>query len=190
MRDRLSVLIAALLLAFVTAASYWYSREMRKPVSRTPPTPGTPDFIVDRVVLTQFDDRGKARYRLFAERLSHFNENDDLELQRPRLVSLLPDQPQVQATSLRARVINAGERVLMDGDVLLQRAAGPTQPALSIRTARMTAVPDEERFTTEVPVTIERGDARLDGNAMEYDNLRRVMTLSGGLKGEMAPAPR
>jgi lipopolysaccharide export system protein LptC len=190
MRDRLSMLIATVLLAVVTVTSYWYSREMRRPTVRTTATPGTPDFIVDRVVLTQFDDRGQARYKLFAEELSYFNENDDIDLTAPRLVSLLPDQPQLQATSARARVTNAGARVLMQGDVLLKRAAADNRPALTIRTERMTAVPDEERFSSDVPVLIEQGGTRLDGAAMDYDNLARVLTVSGGLRGEMAPARR
>lgn len=190
MRDRLSMLIAAILLAVVTVTSYWYSREMRRPTVRTPPSPGAPDFIVDRVVLTQFDDSGQARYKLFAEELSYFNENDDLDLTRPRLVSLLPDQPQLQASSARARVVNAGAQVLMQGEVLLQRAAAAGRPALTIRTERMTAIPDEERFSSDVPVLIEQGTTRLAGAAMDYDNLTRVLTVSGGLRGEMAPVGR
>jgi len=190
MGDRLSMLIATVLLAVVTVTSYWYSREMRRPTVRTPPTPGTPDFIVDHVVLTQFDDRGQARYKLFAETLSYFNENDDIDLTRPRLVSLLPDQPQLQASSARARVTNAGAQVLMQGDVLLQRAAAGSRPALTIRTERLTAIPDEERFSADVPVLIEQGGTRLAGAAMDYDNLTRVLTVSGGMRGELAPVRR
>lgn len=190
MRDRVSMLIAAVLLLIVTVTSYWYSREMRRPTQRTLPAPGTPDFIVDRVVLTQFDESGRARYKLFAERLTHFNENDDIELAKPRLVSLQPEQPQVQASSTRARVINAGEKVLMQDDVLIQRAAGGGEPRLTIRSEQVTAYPDDERFVSEVPVSIERGDSRLSGEAMDYDNLRRVLTVSGGLRGELAPAGR
>lgn len=188
MRDRVSMLVAAVLLAIVTATSYWYAREMRRPVQRTPPSPGTPDFIVDRVVLTQFDDSGRARYKLFAEQLTHFSENDDIELGQPRLVSLAPDQPQVQAASRSARVTNSGETVVMKGDVLIQRAASGGEPRLTIRSERVTAIPDEERFRSDVPVQIERGDSRLAGAAMDYDNLRRVLTVTGGLRGELAPA--
>jgi len=190
MRDRLTMLIAAILLAVVTVTSYWYSREMRRPSIRTTPLPGTPDFIVDRVVLTQFDDRGQARYKLFAEQLSYFNENDDIELAKPRLVSLQPDEPQVQASSNRARITNAGERVLMQGDVLLRRAAAGDRPALTIRTEQMTAIPDEERFFSDLPVLIDQGGTRLAGAAMDYDNLKRVLTVSGGMRGEMPPARR
>jgi lipopolysaccharide export system protein LptC len=187
MLDRLTMLIAALLLAAVTVASYWYSREMRRPTASSPLTPGAPDFIVERVALTQFDDSGQANYRLLAERLSYFNENDDIELARPRLVSLRPDEPQLQVTSARARVTNAGERILMQGDVLVRRAPGAGRPALSISTEQMAIIPDLEQFSSDVPVSIVHGDDRLTGKAMAYDNLQRVLTVSGALRGEMAP---
>ena len=127
---------------------------------------------------------------LLAARLSYFNENDDIELTRPRLVSLQPGQPQLQASSERARVTNAGETVLMQGDVLLRRDESRGQPPLSVRTERMTVIPDTERFSSDVPVLIEQGDSRLSGDAMDYDNLRRVLTVSGRLRGELAPAKR
>ena len=190
MLDRLTMLIAALLLAAVTVTSYWYSREMRRPVVRTPPTPGAPDFIVERVSLTQFGDQGQANYRLIAEELSYFNENDDVELARPLLVSLRPGEPQLKVSSKRARVMRAGETVLLDGDVLLLREGRPGEPPLSMRTERMTVIPDLERFSTDVPVLIEQGASRLTGDTMEYDNLTRVLGIVGRLRGELAPARR
>ena len=78
----------------------------------------------------------------------------------------------------------------MQGDVQLRRAATADRPALSIRTERMAAIPDEERFSSDVPVLIEQGGTRLAGSAMDYDNLTRVLTVSGGLRGEMAPPRR
>lgn len=188
MRDRLSMVIAIVLLTIVTATSYWYSREMRLPTKRTAPTPGTPDFVVDHVVMTQFDDSGQARYKLFSERLTHFTENDDIELVKPRLVSLRPNRPQVQAVSNRARISNAGEQVLMEGDVVITRAASGEQPPLTIRSASMLAFPDEDRFRSDAPVEIERGDTRLSGAAMQYENTSRVLTVNGDVKGEIAPA--
>lgn len=190
MLDRLTMLIAALLLAAVTVTSYWYSREMRRPVVRTPPTPGAADFIVERVALTQFDDHGQANYKLLAEELSYFNENDDVELAQPLLVSLRPGEPQLKASSKRARVINAGEKVLMEGDVLLVREGRNGEAPLTVRTERMHVIPDLERFSTDVPVLIEQGASRLAGDTMEYDNLTRVLGIAGRLRGELAPAKR
>jgi LPS export ABC transporter protein LptC len=78
----------------------------------------------------------------------------------------------------------------MQGDVLLRRDESRGQPPLSVRTERMTVIPDTEHFSSDVPVLIEQGDSRLSGDAMDYDNLRRVLTVSGRLRGELAPAKR
>lgn len=190
MRDRITSMIAIMLLAAVALTSYWYSREIRRPGSAEPPRPGTPGFIVDGVTLTQFDDTGQARYRLFSETLTHYSENDDIELARPRLVSLYPDRPQVQVRSERARVIGAGERVLMQGDVHVQRAGAAEQPALDIHTEQLVAFPDEDRYVSEAPVRIERGSDVLTGTQMTYDNVRRELTVQGKARAEIQPRDR
>src|SRR5262247_2739587 len=142
MRDRIAPIAAILLLIIVVGTSYWYSRMMRIPRAAPPPAPGTPDVVVERVVITQFDVHGLARNKLFAERLTHFEENDNVELASPRLVSLRPDQPQVDARAKRARVENAGERVHMMGSVLLTRAGTAGEPALRLSTEYLLALPD------------------------------------------------
>ncbi len=191
MRDRLTMLIAIALLAAVTATSFWYSRVLRRPPAAQPATPGTPDFVVERLVLTQFDPAGRARHKLFAERLTHFAENDDIELASPRLVSLRPDRPQIEARAQRARLENTGERVHLRGSVLLTRAPFGGEPALRLATEYLLALPDEDRYSTDRPVEFERGPDRMRGDAFELDNIARTTRLAGNVRTELAPpAPR
>lgn len=182
MRDRLAPLAAIVLLTIVVATSYWYSRAMRKPGSAPPPAPGTPDFVVERVVITQFDAQGAARHRLFAERLTHYLENDDVELAGPRLVSLRPDQPQLEAHALRARVENAGERVHLIGSVLLTRAAAPEQPPLRLATEYLLALPDLDRYSTDRPVQAMHGASTIAAQSMLFDNIARTLQFAGDVR--------
>jgi lipopolysaccharide export system protein LptC len=185
------MLIAIALLAAVTATSFWYSRVLRRPPAAQPATPGTPDFVVERLVLTQFDPAGRARHKLFAERLTHFAENDDIELASPRLVSLRPDRPQIEARAQRARLENTGERVHLRGSVLLTRAPFGGEPALRLATEYLLALPDEDRYSTDRPVEFERGPDRMRGDAFELDNIARTTRLAGNVRTELAPpAPR
>jgi len=185
-RDRLTMLIAIVLLAAVTATSFWYSRMLRRPPAAERAAPGTPDFVVDRLVLTQFDEAGRAKHKLFAERLTHFAENDDIELASPRLVSLRPDRPQIEARAQRARVENAGERVHLRGSVLLTRAADGGQP-LRLATEYLLALPDEDRYSTDQPVELERGPDRMRADRLELDNIARTTRLAGNVRTELAP---
>lgn len=189
MRDRIAPLAAILLLIIVVGTSYWYSRTMRIPRAAPPPAPGTPDVVVERVVITQFDVHGIARNKLFAEQLTHFGENDNIELANPRLVSLRQDQPQVDARSQRARIENAGEKVHMMGSVLLTRAAGAGEPALRLSTEYLLALPDLDRFTTDKPVEMERGTSTINAQSMIYDNIARTIDFQGDVRGSFATAP-
>ena len=186
--------IAIALLAVIAATSYWYSVSIRKPRAAPPPTPGTPDFVVDSLSLTQFDDQGRAKYRLFAQQLTHFNENDDIVLASPRLVTLYPDRPQVEAKARRARLENSGERVLLLGDVLITRRGGADTPPLAISTAQMTAWPDDDRYVSDVRTEITRGagDQRFVTSAdrVVFDNIKRQLDGEGAVRTVVPPRGR
>lgn len=187
MRDRLGPLAAILLLTLVVATSYWYARSLRKPGAAPPPAPGTPDFVVERVVITQFDAGGGARHRLYAERLTHYLENDDIELASPRLVSLQPDRPQLEARARRARVENAGERVHLIGSVLLTRASGGGEPALRLATEYLLALPDVDRYLTDQPVELQRGASTITARSMAFDNIARTIDFAGDVRAVFVP---
>jgi lipopolysaccharide export system protein LptC len=183
MRDRLTTLIAIVLLAVVTATSYWYARVLHQPVAAEAAAPGTPDFEAEKMVVTQFDAQGRARHRLFAERLLHFQETDNVELTAPRLVSLRPDEPQVEVRADRGDVENAGERVHLRGNVVATRAAWTNSPALLLRTDYLLAVPDYDRYSTDRPVQVERDGTRIDAaGGMSLDNIARTLQFRGGVR--------
>lgn len=187
MRDRITMIIAIALLAIVTATSYWYSRAMRKPESAEPPRPGTPDIVVERVVLTQFDEQGRARSKLFGAELRHFPENDDIVVSAPRLVSLRPDQARVEARASVAHVENTAERIHLEGNVVITRAAFAEQPEMRLMTEYLLALPDEDRYRTDRPVKMTRGASLISANSMDFDNIARVLVLTGQVRSVIEP---
>jgi lipopolysaccharide export system protein LptC len=191
MRERLTSLIAMLLLAFVTATSYWYARVLKMPTVSLAAAPGMPDFEAEQLVITQFDAEGRARHKLFAERLLHYGDTDNVDLASPRLVSLRPDEPQFEVRAERGRVENAGEKVHLHGKVDLRRAAGPDAPAMRARTEYLLAIPDFDRYSTDQPVELERGAARITAaGGMELDNIARTARFDGKVRMLMPPPQR
>jgi len=189
MRDRITMLIAILLLAAVTATSYWYSRAMRRPPPVERSVAGQADFVVDRVVLTQYDEQGRARHRLFADRLTHYAVTEDVDLVAPRLLGMNEGRPQTQARALTARVENGGERVHMRGSVVLTRAATEKSDSLRVTTEYLLAIPDYDRYSTDRPVQIERGGDRMRADRMELDNIQRTIRLGGRVHTLLEPPP-
>lgn len=188
MRDRLTLLIAIVLLAAVTVTSYWYASVLRRPVAGSVATPGKPDFEAEKLVITQFDPQGRARHKLYAETLQHFADDDSIELTAPRLVALRPSQPPVEVRARRARVENAGERVHLKGDVIVVRAADGPLPALRVATEYLLALPDLDRYSTDQPVEATRGAARIAARGgMQLDNIARTAQFDGGVRIQLPP---
>ncbi len=190
MRDRLTSLIALALLALVTGTSYWYARALRIPTGAVIATPGAPDFEAEQLVITQFDAQGRAKHRLFADKLLHYADTDNVDLTGPRLVSLRPDQPQVEVRARTGKVENAGERVHLIGQVDVRRAPFAELPAMQLRSEYLLALPDEDRYSTDRPVEVERGSSRITAaGGMQLDNIARTVRFDGNVRMLLAPMP-
>lgn len=189
MRDRITAIIAILLLALLAGTTYWYSQTSRLGDRASPVSREGPDIVVDGAALTQFDVQGRATNRLIGERITHYPSDDRVEVIRPRMVSLRADQPQVDAKANHARVENSGARVILTGDVTLIRAAGQEgEPPMRLATEKLIALPDTEQFSTDAPVLIERGGSRINAVGMDYDNIKRTVKLRSQVRGTLEPA--
>ena len=187
MKDRITAFIAIVLLASLAGVSYWYSQTTRLKKIAAPVSREGPDFVVKGVTLTQFDETGRATNRLHAGELMHFAADDHSELSQPRLISLRPDQPLLEARANTANVEHGGERVLLAGDVVVTRAPGRNgAPPMQLRTQQLTAIPDLDRYSTDAAVELEQGDSVVRSIGMDYDNVQRVVKFRSKVRGTIA----
>jgi lipopolysaccharide export system protein LptC len=188
MRERITAIIAILLLAALAGVTYWFSQVGRYGNLANPVSREGPDFVVNGVTLTQFDPLGRPTNRLFAEKMTHFALDDRAELQRPRYVSLRPDHPQLEARAQRAIVEGSGERVVMTGDVVITRAPGPDgDPPMRLTTERLVALPDLEQYSTDLAAEVNRGGSVIRSVGMDYDNIKRVVKFHSKVRGTIEP---
>ena len=140
MRDRITAIIAILLLAALAGVTYWYSQAGRYGSLASPVSKEGPDFVVNGVTLTQFDAMGRATNKLFAEKMVHYADDDRAELQRPHYVSLRPDQPQLEVRANKAVIEGSGEKVLLTGSVSVMRAPSEDgDPPMRLATEKLLA---------------------------------------------------
>jgi lipopolysaccharide export system protein LptC len=188
MRDRLTAVIAIVLLALLAAATYWYSQTSRLNALPNTVSRDGPDAVVDGATMTQFDAQGRATNKLIAERILHFPADDRVEAVRPRLITVREDQPQVEVRAERARIDDSGARALLTGDVTLVRSPGKAgEPPMRLVTEKMTVLPDSEQFTTDAPVLLERGGSTIRAVGMDYDNIKRTVKFHSRVQGTIEP---
>ena len=187
MKDRITAFIAIVLLASLAGVSYWYSQTTRFKKIATPVSREGPDFVAHGVTMTQFDETGRATNRLHAGEVMHFAADDHSELSQPRLISLRPGQPMLEARAKSANVEGGGERVLLSGDVVVTRAPGKDgAPPMQLRTQQLTAIPDLDRYSSDAEVEIEHGDSVVRSIGMDYDNVQRLVKFRSRVRGTIA----
>jgi LPS export ABC transporter protein LptC len=185
-RDRIASVIAIALLALVTATSYWYSRSLQTGTAAEAAHPKV-DADADQVTLVQFDSAGRAKFKLFADRMTHYAQTDNVDLVKPRLLSLRPDQPRVEAVAQLAHIENDGERIRLSGDVVLTRASPAGLPPLRVSTEMLLALPDLDRYSTDRPVLVDRGPDSIQAHGMELDNITQRVEFLADVVDTIAP---
>jgi LPS export ABC transporter protein LptC len=186
MGERFASWFAVAMLFVVLAASYWYAQSLRQNDADSGRI-GQVDFFAENIALTGFDALGRGHFRLFADRMMHFTDSDDVDLTNPRLLSLRTDQPLVQTTARNARAYNNGQTVRLTGDVVVTRAAEGTRPAMRLETEELYTAPDDDRYWTDQPVLMRRGDAVMHGTGMDFDNVARRLELRSEVTGAFPP---
>ena len=67
MRERLTAIIAIILLLILIAASYWYAMQASFNNLRYIPSENSPDFIASDATVISFNEQGIAKTRMEAE---------------------------------------------------------------------------------------------------------------------------
>ena len=123
MNTRITNLLPIILMLFLAALTLWLRITMEEPgTSGKGPHRHDPDAIIDNLTVTRLDDRGVAQYKLTANRMLHFGDDDTTELTAPQVVKL-GDGPTVTVTAERGTVTRDGDEAFFHGNVLVVRAA-------------------------------------------------------------------
>jgi len=183
--DRLSATLSVAILAVLAAVSYYlaeFAAQMRLP-ERAGAVGHEPDYFVDRLAMTRLNRRGEPVYRMSADRLLHYPDDDTHEFQDPVLVSLEPGKPLVTLRASRGRSTGGGERTDLYGDVVLTRAPDAGKPALRVETDHAVLLSSEDVARSDRPVRIQYGESSLTGVGMEFNNSTRVLNVLSDVRG-------
>ncbi len=149
-----------------------------------------PDSFAEGVLLNRTRDNGDSLFRLAAQRIDYFRGDDSTLLQQPVLTSLDASQPVVTLTARTGRSSSGGGEILLLGDVRLLREASEREPALTITTDAAVLLPDSEIARSDRPVLVERGDDRLTGTGMEFNNSDRTLRVDAQVRALFTAGPR
>ncbi len=193
--DHLAVYVPLLLMGLLALATYWLVRHtpVVTDVELEAAPQHLPDYFMRDFSVKVFDAQGQLKNEMSGLQGRHYPDTDTLEIDQPRIRAIARDGQITIARAERA-VINAdGSEVQLFVKAVLIREAvppgtDPGQKRSELRGEFFHLFANAEKIKTHLPVELLRGTGdRLVADRMDFDNLARVMQLSGRVHVTLAP---
>jgi lipopolysaccharide export system protein LptC len=181
MNDRATSFFPLFMLLLLAALTFWLSRVIQSDAPRGP-LRHDPDYWAEGVKLLRFDINGTLQHTLTADKLLHYPDDDTTIVTSPHVT--YHRQPPVEISARMAYVGRDGKEVDLVDDVKVTRhgtTRGAAPTTLETRTLKI--FPDEEKGSTDDPVTITRGGSVMHGSGLEIDNGTGITVMRGRVSG-------
>ena len=192
--DQFTVYLPMLLMGLLALASYWLLRA-------TPPAPepavarpvsNEPDYFMRGFSVKVFNANGVLINEVFGREARHRPDTDTLEVDQARIRVVGEDGGVTTATA--RRVISNGARTefLLEGDAVVVRegrtlASGSPAPKLEFRGEQLRVFTDPQRLVSDQPVTVLRGNDKLQSDTLDYVGADQVALMRGRVKVRLSP---
>ena len=181
-----------LLLMLALALGTWLVAK-NTPGLLSPSAPGVvkhePDYTLDRFDMQRFDPAGALKVEIVGEHMQHFPDDDTMEVEKIRVVSIGTDGRRLIATALHGRARGDSSEVWLDGLAQVVSET-PGQPPVQLNGEHLHALPKLRRVDSASPVVVVQDTSRFDAEGLEYDDETRLLTLHGHVSALLQPGLR
>ena len=165
-------------LALLVGLTLWLNQLVQAPTARADGSlRHDPDLIVENFNARKLDDDGRVLYTLAARKMVHYPDDDSAILETVTVEAFEPKQPRMMITADHGRLEQGGERVLIEGNVVIVRDADAKNDASRITTEKLVVLPDAGIARTDVEVKMDSATGQAVAQGLEIDNRARTMRL-------------
>jgi lipopolysaccharide export system protein LptC len=165
-------------LGLLVALTLWLNHLVRAPQGREDGAlRHDPDSIVERFDARKYGEDGRVRYTLAARKMVHYPDDDTAHLDTLQLEAFEPQQPKMTITADRGRLERTGDRVWIEGHVVLVREGDAKMEPARVTTDQMLVLPDEGIARTDSQVTLESPSGRVVAQGLQLDNKAHTLVL-------------
>ncbi|MBA3058890.1 MAG: LPS export ABC transporter periplasmic protein LptC [Gammaproteobacteria bacterium] len=192
--DRMTLYLPIILMGLLALGTYWLVRStpLLMLQGKEAQVRHEPDYFMRNFSVKSFDVAGRLKTEVFGADARHFPDSDMLEIDLVRIRSFDETGGLTTATARRAVTNADATEVQLFGEARVVREppahkTAQAQPRMEFRSEFLHAFMDTERFVSDRPVELLRGNDRFTADSMEFDNIKRVMDLKGRVKGALMP---
>ena len=147
------------------------------------------DYTLDHFNLQRFDAAGALKVEIEGEHMQHFPDDDIMEVEQIRLVTIEPSGRKMTATAQHGRARGDSSEVWLDGQAQVVSESDGELP-IQMNGEHLHSLPKLRRVDSQNMVIVRQGDSEFNADGLEYDDLTRLLTLHGNVHALMQPALR
>jgi lipopolysaccharide export system protein LptC len=136
-----------------------------------------PDLMVENFNARKLDTQGRVLYTLVARKMVHYPDDDSALLETVTVEAYEPRQPRMTATADKGRLEQGGDRVWIEGNVVVVREADAKTESARLTTDKLLVLPDDGIARTSSDVRLESSSGHALAKGMELDNRARTLRL-------------
>lgn len=180
---RFSQFFPLLLLAVLASLTFWLDQAVQQGTTGSRTERHDPDYIVDNIVVRRMDANGDVKHTLYAERMTHYPDDDSTHLLTPRFISNASARAPMSITSRTARVSSGGEHIYFETDVRATRAAYADHSEMVMETSFLHVTPDQHIARTDRPVTVTDAHTVARAIGLELNSETRTVKFLSQFRG-------
>jgi lipopolysaccharide export system protein LptC len=165
-------------LALLVGLTLWLNQLVQAPAARADGSlRHDPDLIVESFSARKLGEDGRVLYTLAAKKMVHYPDDDSALLEDVTLESFEPNQPKMTLTADHGRLEQKGERVLVEGNVVVTREADAKNEQVRLYTDKLLVLPDDGIASTTSEVRMQSPSSSATSVGLELDNHARTLKL-------------
>jgi lipopolysaccharide export system protein LptC len=179
--EQVSSYLPLLLMALLALGTWWLVKNTPAPDTDRPAAPlrHEPDYTMTNFIVRRFAPDGAMRAQIEGDTLRHYPDTDTTEIDNVR-IRMIGSDGQVTRAEARLAVANAdGSEVQLQGGAHVVRESLHGEDPVDFRGEFLHAFLDTERVRSHLPVVVTQGGTQVHGDAMDYDNLERIVQVHG-----------
>jgi lipopolysaccharide export system protein LptC len=177
-------------LALLVGLTLWLNQLVQAPVARADgATRHDPDLMVEKFNARKLGEDGRVLYTLAAKKMVHYPDDDSALLESLTLEAFEPRQPRMTITADNGRLEQGGDRVLIEGNVIVLREPDAKNGPVRLTTDKLLVFPDTGIASTTSEVTMTSATGRAVAAGLEVDNKARTLKLDR-VRATFNPPPR
>lgn len=192
--EHTAMYIPIFLMGLLALGTYWLVKNTPSALlpERARVASAEPDYYMRNFGIKTFGEAGQLKSDVTGAEVRHYPDTDTLQIDQALIRSYNVDGKLTTSTGDRALSNGDGSEVQLIGNARVVREAGldgtgQSVPRLQFSGEFLHVFVNEERVKSHLPVVITRGNDRFSGDTFAYDNLDRVASLQGHVKGILMP---